>query len=163
MSQGIEGTWPMSREIVSPARPITVHIVEHLAPGGIETLVLDIVGTGEGRVFSLQADRAQLVTDWPALSLISERIEGFRRSGLDVRLVLRLARALREANAKAVFLHHVGPLLYGGIAARLAGVPRVVFVEHDAWHYEHRADRLLSRILIKLLRARLIAVSQRVA
>ena len=35
-------------------------------------------------------------------------------------LVLRLARRLYALKPQAVFLHHIGPLLYGGIAARLA-------------------------------------------
>jgi len=164
MSQGIERALSSAPEIVGVGSQTTVHVVERLAPGGIETLVLDIVGGGAGTlVFSLQGDRPELLKKWPALGPIRERMEGFRRNGLDLRLIPRLARALREANAKAVFLHHLGPLLYGGVAARLAGVPRVIFVEHDAWHYEDRADRLLSRALLKLLRVRVVAVSRQVA
>jgi len=138
--------------------------VERLAPGGIETLVLDLVaGTGAARVFSLQGERQELLARWPALVRIGERIAGFRRNGRDPRLILQLARALREANTKTVFLHHLGPLLYGGLAARLARVPRVIFVEHDAWHYADRSERILTRCLIKVLRTRLLAVSRQVA
>lgn len=164
MSQGIERALPSASEIVGASCPTTVHIVERLAPGGIETLVLDIVGgSASDLVFSLQGDRPELLEKWPALRPISERVEGFRRNGLDLRLVPRLTRALREANAKTVFLHHLGPLLYGGLAARMAGVPRIIFVEHDAWHYEDRAERLLSRALLTLLRVRVVAVSRQVA
>jgi len=164
MSQRIERTWPPDAEVLGPAREATVHIVEHLAPGGIETLVLDILATtDDGLVFSLQGERDELLANWPALQPIAPRIEGFRRDGRDPVLILRLARALRQAKAKAVFLHHVGPLLYGGVAARLAGVPRVIFVEHDAWHYADRTERLLTRGFIKLIGARLVAVSQQVA
>jgi glycosyltransferase involved in cell wall biosynthesis len=164
MSEGIERAWPLGRDAVEAGCPTTVHIVERLAPGGIETLVLDIVrGSGDGRVLSLQGDRYELLAKWPALGPIGDRIEGFRRHGRDIRLIPRLARALRAVNAKAVFLHHMGPLLYGGLAARLAGVSTVVYVEHDAWHYESRTDRLLTRGLVKFLGVRLVAVSEQVA
>ena len=163
MNERIERAW-LGAEILSATRETTIHIVERLAPGGIETLVLDILtATNDGLVFSLQSGRDELLADWPALQAIGPRVEGFRRDGVDLALIVRLARALRRANARAVFLHHVGPLLYGGLAARLAGVPRIIFVEHDAWHYANRTERLLTRALIKLLGARLAAVSKQVA
>lgn len=164
MSQGIEHAWPLSSDAVGPARRSTVHIVERLAPGGIETLVLDIAcGSHDSRAFSLQGSRAEVLKQWPALRPISARVEGLQRNGLDIFLVWRLVRALRRADAETVFLHHMGPLLYGGLAARLAGVARVIYVEHDAWHYEDRTDRVLTSAMVKLLRVRLVAVSQHVA
>ena len=58
----------------------------------------------------------------------------------------------------------MGPLLFGGLAARLAGISKLVYVEHDAWHYQaERYDSAILRACNKLLRPTLSAVSQPVA
>src|SRR5690349_3138791 len=115
-----------------------VHIVERMAPGGIETLVLDLVRAGSGRdsIFSLQASRSELTAAWTTLGGLDGALEGFgRRPGVQPGLSLALARRLSALRPRAVFVHHIGPLLYGGAAALLARVPRLIHVEHDAWHY----------------------------
>ena len=53
--------------------------------------------------------------------------------------------------------HHVGPLLYGGLAARLAGIRRLVHTEHDAWHLTDPRRRRLQAGLVGLLRPCLVA------
>ena len=59
-----------------------------------------------------------------------------------------------------VVLHHIGPLLYGGLAARLARVPRIVHVEHDVWHYDQPGRQRLARWLERLVRPHHVAVSE---
>src|SRR5688572_2333619 len=99
----------------------TVHIVERLAPGGIETLVLDIASSSIPAhvVISLQGDRECLAEQWPRLRELRVPIEAFNRSGFDPMLVGRLTRRLLQLRPRAVFVHHIGPLLYGGFATRL--------------------------------------------
>jgi glycosyltransferase involved in cell wall biosynthesis len=148
----------MSRNIAQSA----VHIVERMAPGGIETLVLDLVRHGEGaaHVFSLSGGKAELLAQWPALRASEARLVTFgRRSGTSPALPLRLAARLRALRPRSVFVHHIGPLLYGGLAARLARVPVLVHVEHDAWHYEDERHRRLAAWGYRLLRPASVAVS----
>ena len=142
-----------------------LHIVEHLAPGGIETFVLDLLRTGEphDRVFSLQGTPTNLAKSWPALGEFSDRIDGFgRKPGVRPGLIIDLARRLRELRPYAVFAHHIGPLIYGGIAARLARVPLLYYVEHDVWHYGNRRHRLLAMGCFRVLQPRVVAVSEHV-
>lgn len=150
-----------------PAKgPASVHVVEHLAPGGIETLVLDLVrgGTGADAIFSLTGTPESLAADWPALAGSGVALEAFDRGeGFNPGLVPRLARAMRARRPSTVFVHHIGPLLYGGMAARLAGVGRLVHVEHDAWHYEDPRHRRMVSWLAVLLRPEVVAVSEQVA
>src|SRR5690349_18906516 len=75
-----------------------VHIVERLAPGGIETLVLDIAAASRPAhlVMSLQGDAVALRQAWPRLRDSAVPFEAFGRSGLDPPLVLRLARRLAQ-------------------------------------------------------------------
>jgi glycosyltransferase involved in cell wall biosynthesis len=63
---------------------------------------------------------------------------------------------------RAIFLHHVGPLIYGSIAARLAGVP-AYHVEHDVWHYEAPRRRMILSALEQVLPLPHVAVSNHAA
>ena len=143
-----------------------VHIVQRMAPGGIETLVLDLIGrTGlGGAIFSLEGTIGVLISGWPQLESYRQRLTTFdRKPGLRPALCLQVARHLRTLSPTVVVTHHLGPLVYGGLAARLAGVPCLVHVEHDIWHYENPRARLLAKLVAKLARPHHVAVSQSVA
>jgi glycosyltransferase involved in cell wall biosynthesis len=135
-----------------------------MAPGGIETLARDLVWKSDGyaRIISLQGATDTLIADWPALTPIANVIEGMDAGGgLRPGLPRQMARRLRTLRARAVVLHHIGPLLYGGLAARLAGVRRVIHVEHDIWHYEaHPRHRRLTVLAERLARPTHVALSQ---
>jgi glycosyltransferase involved in cell wall biosynthesis len=142
-----------------------VHIVEHMAPGGIETFVLDLLRVGEAsdRIFSLQGNKAKLLLNWGALHEFGDRLEAFnRKPGIRPGLAGAIALRLRALRPRAVFVHHIGPLLYGGLAAKLAGVPRLIYVEHDVWHYTNRRHRKLASWCLWLLRPKVVAVSNQV-
>lgn len=142
-----------------------VHIVEHLAPGGIETFVLDLlrIGGSNDRIFSMQGNKAKLLSSWRALHDFGDRLEAFSRpAGIHPGLVGAIASRLRALRPRAVFVHHIGPLLYGGLAARLAGVPQLIYVEHDAWHYTSARHRTLARCCFSLVRPKVVAVSNQV-
>lgn len=139
-----------------------VHVVQRMAPGGIETLVLDLVRTGgDGhRIISLDGTTAELIAGWPLLASIADRVVGLDRgTGFSPLLSLRLGRRLRQMRPRAVVLHHVGPLLYGATAARLVGIKRIIHVEHDVWHYAAPRRRQLTRYIEALCRPHHIAVS----
>lgn len=144
----------------------TVHIVQRMAPGGIETLVLDLIGDNHNpsMVFSLESTADALVASWPALAQHDQKLVGFdRKEGLSPALIVSIARRLRSIQPTTVIAHHVGPLLYGGAAARLAGVPKLIHVEHDVWHYRNPTNRVVSKICGRVLRPDHIAVSNQVA
>ncbi|MEZ5850088.1 MAG: glycosyltransferase [Hyphomicrobiaceae bacterium] len=144
----------------------TIHIVQKLAPGGIETLVLDLLVSGGGatHVFSLDGTTDGLVSSWPALEAVRDLIVGFdHKGGFSPRLMQRLAGELAARRPRAVVVHHMGPLVYGGIAARLARVPVLVHVEHDGWHLEGGKDGRLTQMVEWLSRPRHVAVSQAVS
>jgi glycosyltransferase involved in cell wall biosynthesis len=147
--------------------PVVAHVVQYLRPGGIESLALEMVRSERGRarqiIVSLDGDRDEGIAYWPRLAEFADRLHFLGKPpGFIPLLPLQLARLLREQRATVVQTHHVGPLLYGGVAARLAGC-RLVHVEHDAWHLENPARARLVRRLVRLLRPRLAAVSDVVA
>lgn len=144
---------------------VAVHLVQHMAPGGIETVVLDLAGADPAlQVISLEGTRESLVAHWPALAVLGNRLTGLGKpAGRAWHLVPRLARLLNRLGATGLVTHHIGPLLYGGLAARLAGLPARLHVEHDGWHYAEPRRRWLARALEPLVRPRRIAVSHATA
>ena len=148
-------------------RPVVAHVVQHLRPGGIESLALEMLAAEDRRarqiVIALDGTAAEALAAWPRLGPFAPRLRFLGKSdGLAPALPLRLARLLRGEGVTVVQTHHVGPLLYGGVAARLAGA-RLVHVEHDAWHLEDAARARLVRRLVRLLRPQVAAVSDVVA
>jgi glycosyltransferase involved in cell wall biosynthesis len=57
--------------------------------------------------------------------------------------------------------HHAGPLIYGGIAARMAGVKTHLHVEHDVWHLSSPRRRRLVSGFGRLLRPTVVGVSEK--
>jgi glycosyltransferase involved in cell wall biosynthesis len=150
----------------SRSRPVIVHAVERMAPGGIETLVLDMAHglPGEHIIFSLAGTEARLRSAWPRLAAFDGRLEAFgRRPRIEPPLIGRIWQRLRSLAPDAVIVHHDGPLLYAGLAARCARVPILIHVDHDAWHYENARRRRLVAFALALARPRQVAVSSEIA
>ncbi|TAD89629.1 MAG: glycosyltransferase [Alphaproteobacteria bacterium] len=139
-----------------------VQIVQHLAPGGLETLALaldrSLALEAETHLVALEGEVIEAMARWPMLRGHASRLHLLgKRPGLSPSLVLRLAWLLRRLNAGTVLTHHIGPLFYGGLAARLAGVPRVIHTEHDCWHLEDQEERGLQARLLRRVRPVLVA------
>ncbi|HYN77143.1 MAG TPA: glycosyltransferase [Lamprocystis sp. (in: g-proteobacteria)] len=144
------------------------HVVQHLRPGGIETLVLELARLAPpGQVtaiLSLEGTPQAALSAWPRLRQSGADLGFFAKApGWRVGCLLALWRHLRQVRPRAVHTHHVGPLIYGGLAARLAGVPQIIHTEHDAWHLQDARRRLLQGLILKLVRPVLVADSSAVA
>jgi len=143
-----------------------VQVVQHLRPGGIECMVLDLArrAPSPSTIVALEGDRETSLEAWPVLKPLADRLVFLDKpEGTSLRTVWRLAGLMRRLGATAVHTHHIGPLLYGGLAARLAGVTRRVHTEHDAWHLEAPQRRRLEQTLLRLVQPTLVADSAMVA
>ena len=84
-----------------------------------------------------------------------------RRPGLDLRLVWRLARAIRQRRLQVLHAHQYTPFFYGALAAKLAGVgTRTILTEHGR-HFPDivpRKRRLANRFFFDRLADRITAV-----
>lgn len=72
-----------------------------------------------------------------------------RRVGFDWRLIPRLSRLFRSLKVQIVQTHHLTPLIYSALAARLAGA-RLVHVEHERFTYQDATARQRLRLLSTL-------------
>jgi glycosyltransferase involved in cell wall biosynthesis len=70
----------------------------------------------------------------------------FKDARFDVRLVLRLAKHFRTEKIDLIHTHHLGQLLYGGVAGKLAGA-RVIHTEHEYYTLNPLRLRRLLRVL----------------
>lgn len=147
---------------------IVVQVVQHLRPGGIETMALDLQHwKEEGEktwVLSLEGAKQEALAAWPRLRDLGARLSFLnKRPGWQPGVVWHLYRKFKHYGVDTVHTHHIGPLIYAGIAARLAGVPHIVHTEHDAWHLRSRRRRFLQGLVLKLVRPRLVADAETVA
>lgn len=119
---------------------------------------------GDNAIFSLEMTAAEMAERWPLLATLPLNLVGFgKKAGIEPSLIFRLAKQLKAWAPYAVLTHHIGPMFYGGLAARLAGVPVIAHVEHDVWHYGERNDRRIARLMDVIVRPHVVAVSDTVA
>lgn len=149
-------------------KPTIIQVVQHLRPGGIETMALDLARQfGQYcnvHIVSLEGDKHQAIAAWPRLRPFTQQLHFLgKQPGLRISLVKTLADTFRNLNATAVHSHHIGPLFYTALAARLAGIDTHVHTEHDAWHLNAPSNRRLQGSLLRLLPPRLVADCNAVA
>ncbi len=139
-----------------------VHIVQRMSPGGIETLAMELVHAlpGRHRLVSLEGETGALIAAWPRLRSLGDAFTALDKpAGRSFGCLRSLAKLLRRERATTIVTHHIGPLLYGSLAAVVTGRPAIVHVEHDAWHLQDRRRRLLFTTLSRFARPKLVGVS----
>ncbi|MEF1290585.1 glycosyltransferase [Vibrio sp. M260118] len=140
----------------------TIHVVQHLAPGGLETLALNMLEFANPShnvlIVSLEGAREKSLANWPKLETIKDKIVFLDKpSGHSLRTVYQLYRLFRTLKPTVVHSHHIGPIIYGAVAAKLAGVNTRIHTEHDAWHLDNPKHRYLQRIAMWLAKPRMVA------
>ncbi len=150
------------------ARRRVLQVVQHLRPGGIETMVLDLMQRAADNtivhIASLEGTRAEAMAAWPRLRDHDGRLHFMaKKPGLDLVVLARLAKRMRELGVAVVHTHHIGPMIYGGLAARLVGVRRLIHTEHDAWHLADPRRRRVQNLAMRLVRPIMVADAEMVA
>jgi len=145
-----------------------VQVVQHLLPGGIETMALDLAAFDEDHektiIISLEGNHDSAVSNWPHLQSVAHRLIFLdKQPGLTPLLVLRLIHLFKQLQVDVVHTHHIGPLLYAGTAARLTGIKCLIHTEHDAWHLKDPQRCKLQRWINRLTRPLLVADAETVA
>lgn len=125
-----------------------VHVVLQLQTGGMEKLLVEFARHADRSRFDLRfvsmsgggpVVEELAALDWPVDVLHAP-------PGLRPSLVWKLARLLHRWQADVVHLHNSSPLIYGGPAARLAGVSPVIYTRHGQRHQASRSQTALFRL-----------------
>ena len=125
-----------------------VHVVLQLETGGMEKLLVEFARHADRTQFDLHfislTTRGPVAQELEALNWPVETLE--TAPGLRPGLVWRLSALLRRSGADVVHLHNSKPLIYGGPAARLVGVARVIYTRHGQRHQSSTSQTALFRL-----------------
>ncbi|MGA7537650.1 MAG: glycosyltransferase family 4 protein, partial [Steroidobacteraceae bacterium] len=111
---------------------VGLELAQQLSRDGVEVMCTAIDGvTGPLRA------RCEAI-GIPVIDLGLPYLDILRRNGFS----LALARRLRDLRLDAIHLQHFLSLYKCGLAARLAGIPRIVVTEHSAEKIRERAYRV---------------------
>lgn len=139
-----------------------IHVVQHLAPGGIESLTLEMLRFANPEdqllIVSLEGNKKDALEIWPRLREYHKQMIFLDKApGIQPRVVLNLLRTFQCLRPDVVHTHHLGPLIYAGVAAKLAGINVHIHTEHDAWHLANNKHKRLQRWLMKLIQPVMVA------
>lgn len=145
-------------------KKIVVQVVQHLRAGGIECLVLEMMRVSllsqheDMHVISLEGTMEEALSNWPRLIPYKSKMHFInKKPGISLSCLWEIKRLLTQLNADVLHSHHIGPLLYGGIAAKYMGIACRIHTEHDAWHMEDEKRRRLESLLLKWVKPVLVA------
>lgn len=146
----------------------TVQIVQRLSPGGIETMALDFAKhtttDEENYIISLEGSREEMLEKWPRLKQFPAQLLFLNKPDkFSIKMIFRLVKLLIQLKTNCLHTHHIGPLLYGGLAAKIAGIKKHIHTEHDAWHLENSKHRKIQKTLLLLCKPSVIADSHLVS
>jgi glycosyltransferase involved in cell wall biosynthesis len=148
-------------------KKVVVQIVQHLRAGGIECLVLEMMRSSlmsddeDMHIISLEGSMEEALLNWPRLLPYKKKLHFINKQpGLSIGCLLKIKKLLTVLKTDVVHSHHIGPLLYGGIAAKWVGIECRIHTEHDAWHMEDHKRRRLESMLLNWVRPILVADAQ---
>ncbi|MCG7584537.1 glycosyltransferase [Photobacterium sp. OFAV2-7] len=146
---------------------VTLQIVQHLCPGGIERLVLNLLRfsspSHDVYVVSLEGEKHSAIAAWPELQPFASRLFFLDKpKGRDLNTVISLRQLIKQLKVTTVHSHHLGPLLYTRLATIGLSLNHIQ-TEHDSWHLHDTKQRFITRWLLKGTNIHLIADAPRVA
>ncbi|MDE1349458.1 glycosyltransferase [Vibrio aestuarianus] len=151
-----------------PYRRNVIHVVQHLAPGGLESLTLDLLNFANPQtntlILSLEGNKEAAIKNWPKLEAFSDRLLFLdKKNGVHLAMIPVLVNLFRFLRVDVVHTHHIGPLIYAGIAAKIAKVQVRIHTEHDVWHLENKKHFNLQKWVLKAVKPILVGDASYVA
>lgn len=139
-----------------------VHVVQHLSPGGLETMVLDMLTFSNPNhrimIVSLEGQLLNTIKSWPRLVQYQDQVICLDKpAGISMKTVKQLMDIFERYDVDIVHSHHIGPMLYSGLAAKLSNKVQHIHTEHDAWHLNEKKDRYIQKLILLLSKPTLVA------
>ncbi|MEH6532011.1 MAG: glycosyltransferase [Photobacterium frigidiphilum] len=146
---------------------ITLQVVQHLQPGGIEKLVLNLARFAspchQVYIVALEGNKETAIMQWPELRTFESQLFFLNKpTGMNISTVIKLKKLIAKLNVTMLHSHHIGPLLYSRLAL-LGHNATHIHTEHDSWHLADKKQCRMTRYLLKTNRVKLIADAPRVA
>lgn len=138
-----------------------MHLVLNLNIGGLEWVVINLLKRLDKDRFSPSAacllDGGTLVNEVKKLGFELDILN--KPDKLDFSAFLRLAKILKEKKIDLIHTHNTGAYIYGGIAAKIAGVNALVHTEHGRCFPDKKRLMWTEKILSAFTHS-IIAVSE---
>ncbi len=139
-----------------------IHVVQHLTPGGLETMVLDMLEFSNPNhrvmVVSLEGQLPDIISKWPRLTTFQDQLICLDKpAGISMKTVKQLGNIFEQYDVDVVHSHHIGPMLYSGLATKLSNKVKHIHTEHDAWHLNKKKDRYIQKLVLLLSKPKLVA------
>ncbi|MBL4822259.1 MAG: glycosyltransferase [Colwellia sp.] len=147
-------------------KPVIVHVVQHLKPGGIESFALEFQRAAQPfyDVHIISLEKHQVKNYWNNIRGFEQFIHQLdKKPGWQANIFWQLKSFFEKVQPMYVHTHHIGPLIYGGMAARMANIEHLIHTEHDAWHLVDTKPRLLQKLIVSLVRPIFVADAKFVA
>ncbi|WP_318516432.1 glycosyltransferase [Photobacterium leiognathi] len=145
----------------------TLQVVQHLRPGGLEKLVLNLMRFASPRhhvyIASLEGNASSEIKAWPELSMFKDQLIFLNKpQGVDIKTAYQLRKVIQNFNITTVHSHHLGPLLYSRLAMLGLNLTHI-HTEHDSWHLRDPKQKSMTRWLLKSNKIALVADAPSVA
>lgn len=126
---------------------VIAHLLSSFQIGGQERVALDLAVRQKARGHRVMAVSLAPPPDGPLAGElrgagIAAHVVPRRGPGVDPTLPVRLAALLRREGVGVVHAHNPQPLIYGGLAAKLAGAA-MIQTRHGVAHFSRRQDWLV--------------------
>lgn len=137
-----------------------VHITLGMGIGGLEQCIFHLARTLDRNVFRVTVGCLDHGGEFLEQLEEAGHFLEHRKPGLDFGLIFRLAARFRREKVHIVHTHNQAAHFYGGIAARLSGVPVLICTEHSRHHIHGVRRRILEKRVLYRFTDRWVAVSR---
>ncbi|RZD22807.1 glycosyltransferase [Pseudoalteromonas sp. MEBiC 03485] len=130
-----------------------MHLVQHLQVGGLEKMAITLLKNSQfsssSIIVSLEGDRQSAFEQWPELEQFSHRVICLnKKSGVSISVIAKIKALIKEHDIDIIHSHHVGPVIYAGLACALTGDSvRHISTIHDAWYLNNVKQCTFTKLL----------------
>ncbi|WP_348707732.1 glycosyltransferase [uncultured Pseudoalteromonas sp.] len=130
-----------------------MHLVQHLQVGGLEKMAITLLKNSQfsssSIIVSLEGDRQSAFQQWPELEQFSHRVICLnKKPGVSISVIAKIKALIKEHDIDIIHSHHVGPVIYAGIACALTGDSvRHISTIHDAWYLNNVKQCTFTKLL----------------
>jgi glycosyltransferase involved in cell wall biosynthesis len=127
-----------------------LHVIPQFSVGGREKVVHFLINGLDGGIFEYSL--VSLKDSVPPTGFFTSENLGLaslgkKNQGVDLSLILRLRKFISENKFHIVHVHNPGTLIYGCIAAKLAGIKVIVNTEHGYSYSISKKKRIVEDVL----------------
>ncbi|KPH94922.1 glycosyl transferase [Pseudoalteromonas porphyrae] len=147
-----------------------MHLVQHLKIGGLEKMAVTLLQKSRysqsSIIVSLEGDKDTAIASWPELAELNPQIICLdKQPGFKLDVVNKLVELVEQYNINIIHSHHIGPMLYGGLACVSAKNNQLKHLStvHDAWYLNNFKQRFITKALNSLSNVHWVADAKVVA